>query len=234
MARSLFTARIGGVSEAPFDYMNLALHVGDNPESVKANRLVLANQLALPLDKVFYMDQVHGNNVVIIDESADFQVAPEADALFTEREDVALAVLVADCIPLLLHSNSAIAAVHVGRKGLCAGVVQATLQVFADHGVRPNQISAEIGAAICGRCYEVDQALYDEVVSIIPTTATSYKSSNQKPCLDLISGLIDLLQNAGISYNTSGKCTFHDEGYFSYRRDGVTGRQSGVITLEKG
>lgn len=233
MARLLFTARAGGVSNAPFNSMNLALHVGDQAESVHSNRVALAAGLGLPLEKVFYMDQVHGKSVAVIDEVSDFNVTPVADALFTQRKDIALAVLVADCIPLLLQSDSAIAAVHVGRKGLLAGVVQSTLQVFSDHGVRKDEISAEIGAAICGRCYEVDQELYDEVVSIMPATATSVRSSNEKPCLDLPSGLTALLQTEGIKVTSTGKCTFHDEGFFSYRKDRITGRQAGVITLDK-
>lgn len=231
MSRSLFTSREGGVSTAPYFSFNLAQHVGDDGDSVTANRAILAGQLGLSTLSLYFMNQVHGRSVAVIDENSSADDAPDVDALFTTLPGVALVTLVADCIPLLMHSSRAIAAVHVGRRGLVEGVFQATLEVFIEHGISTDEIRAEIGPSICGRCYEVDEALYRDVITVIPAAATGHKSRQGKPCLDIEAGLGSLLDIAGISWSSTNLCTMHDVGYFSYRRDGVTGRQAGVITL---
>lgn len=231
MSRSLFTSREGGVSSAPYLSFNLATHVGDDVEAVHKNREILAASLGIVRHSLFFMNQVHGRDVAVIDENSSSADLPAVDALFTTSKGIALVTLVADCIPLLLHSPRAVAAVHVGRKGLIAGVFQETLKHFHNHGIDSSEIKAELGPSICGRCYEVDQILYQEVVSILPSTSTTYQSTAGKPSLDIEAGLISLLKSHGIQWNSSHLCTVHDSGYFSYRRDGITGRQAGVITL---
>lgn len=232
MSRSIFTSRAGGFSKAPFDGFNLASHVGDDASSVKANRAELAKKIGLPLQSIFYMNQIHGAAVAEIKADSDFTFAPSVDALFTTEKRVALVTLIADCVPLLLHSSDAVAAVHVGRKGLVAGVFQETLQIFKNHGITSSEISAEIGASICAQCYEVDIDIYEEVTKKIPQASTNNLSPNGKPCLGVESGLIGLLEQQGIRWSSANQCTVHDSGYFSYRRDGSTGRQAGVIWLE--
>lgn len=231
MSRSLFTSREGGVSSAPYMSFNLATHVGDDPVLVGRNREVLARELGLPLDSLYFMNQVHGADVAVIDETSVAKDLPTVDALFTTVKGIALVTLIADCIPLLLHSAGAVAAVHVGRQGLVSGVFQETLQYFQRIGAENQEIRAELGPSICGRCYEVDQDLYDEVTSIVPHTATEFRSLSDKPSLDIQAGLISLLNQEKIQWSASSICTMHDAGYFSYRRDGVTGRQAGVIAL---
>ena len=225
MSRSLFTSREGGVSSAPYESFNLATHVGDNAEAVLENRKILAMQFGLPIEGFFFMNQVHGRDVAVIDERSNPAQIPTVDALFTRRRGIALVTLIADCIPLLLHSDSAVAAVHVGRQGLIKGVFEETIKVFTSHGISPQEIRAELGPSICGRCYEVDGAMFSEITKQIPATTA------ENSCLNLESGLISLLTELGITWSSTNKCTLHDAEYFSYRRDGVTGRQAGVISL---
>ena len=118
MARRLFTNRLGGVSKPPFESFNLALHVGDDQNAVAENRTRLAALVGVSPDRLFFMNQVHGRDVAIIDELSDANIAPSVDALFTKVPGLALVTLIADCVPVLLYSEGAIAAVHIGRKGL--------------------------------------------------------------------------------------------------------------------
>ncbi|MBU3715615.1 MAG: peptidoglycan editing factor PgeF [Candidatus Nanopelagicaceae bacterium] len=227
MANTLFTSRLGGVSSPPFDSFNLASHVGDEVVAVAKNREILASMIGLPRNQIFFMTQVHSNGVAVIDKDSDPQSAPTADALFTTTPGFALVTLIADCTPLLLKSKSAVAAVHVGRKGLVAEVFEATLKVFNQHGVSNQEITGEIGPSICRDCYEVDLGTYREVVSLNPAAATD----ESRRCLDVAGGLAARLKSAGIEFWASQLCVRHTPGYFSYRRDEVTGRQAGVVWL---
>jgi YfiH family protein len=225
MSRSLFTSREGGVSSSPYESLNLATHVGDDSQRVLANREILAQRFGMRSEKFFFMNQVHGRNIAVIDDESLPTQLPSVDALFTTHQGLALVVLIADCIPLLLHSERAVAAVHVGRQGLVKGVFAATLDIFQSHGITSSEIRAELGPSICGQCYEVDRTMYDDVTKQIPATA------DINSCLNIEAGLISLLEKSGIAWNSLGECTAHNDAYFSYRRDGVTGRQAGVITL---
>lgn len=227
MPHTLFTSRSGGVSAPPYDSFNLASHVGDDPGAVTQNRELLSGLINLPLNQIFFMNQVHGNEVAVIEESSDSTINPSVDALFTTVPGRALVTLVADCTPLLLKSDRAIAAVHVGRKGLVAKVLEATLKVFDSYGISTNEISAEIGPSICPDCYEVDLKTYREVISANPEAGTD----ESRHCLDVAGGLKARLALAGIPFKSSDVCVKHTPGYFSYRRDDVTGRQAGVIWL---
>lgn len=225
MIREFFTSRHGGVSAGQYSNFNLALHVGDELASVLENRQILAKALGLTVDRVFYMDQVHGNEIAVIERSRPFSQNPKVDALITKESGTALVVLVADCIPLLFRSPSAIAAVHVGRAGLVSGIVEEIIAKLNLFGAKNNEISAAIGPAICGNCYEVSTEIYLDVVAKYPATATTL----EKHRLDLPAGVISILDSFEIEYSRENSCTSHGENFFSYRRDGVTGRQAGVI-----
>ena len=227
-ARTLFTDRFGGVSSHPYESFNFALHVGDDPLIVAKNRAILASQIGVEISKVHYMNQVHGKEVALIDTSTAHSPSPTADALFTTEPGIALVVLTADCIPLLLLSDRAIAAVHVGRKGLVERIAPETIRAFREHGIEPDEITAVMGASICGRCYEVDIQMYDVVVARIPECATS----REKHTLDLIAGLQAQLGEYGITPTIDRRCTAEDSSLFSYRRDDVTGRQASVVILQ--
>lgn len=228
----IFTNRLGGFSSGKYDSFNLATHVGDDPAKVLKNREVLAKKISITEDKVFFMNQVHGNSVAVIDEKSRSEAIPTADALVTTLAGVALVVLVADCVPVLLSSPTSLAAIHVGRAGLLSGVLEETLKVMNALGSRSSDIKADIGPAICRECYEVSPQIYQDVISLKPATATNEKVH----CLDLIAGVRSDLKIAGISSSKhdmnghSSQCTVHQGQYFSYRRDGLTGRQAGVIS----
>ena len=217
-----FTDRSGGVSQGAFASFNLGDHVSDDPEDVQANRALLASQFG----PVQFMNQVHGSRIAIIESVTE--EAPTADALVTGIAGITLAVMVADCIPLILTSAEAVAAVHVGRRGLTNGVAVKTVGVMREMGAR--KIRAVLGPAICGRCYEVSQDVHDEVVALHPL-ATAQTSAGT-PALDLPKALAASLAADGISEISDLQiCTVESADHFSYRRDGLTGRQVGLVSL---
>jgi YfiH family protein len=218
---SFFTNRHGGFSHGDYASWNLASHVGDDPAAVELNRAKLREQIG----DFALMSQVHGDLVVVVDQV--LSEVPVADALITGNPDLALAVMVADCIPLLLQSEELVAAVHVGRAGLMNSIALKTVAKMRDLGA--NQISGSIGPAICGSCYEVPQALHDEVAAIHPLASSKTKRGTQ--ALDLPKALIAALAEIDVPVVISADCTLEDDNYFSFRRNKVTGRQVGVIKL---
>ena len=209
------------MSLAPYESFNLALHVGDDPEVVAENR----SQLSRIAGKVQFMNQIHGDSFVVVEELEN--VDPICDALITTRRGLALAVLVADCIPLLLSSSKVVAAVHVGRKGLMSSITLSVIEQMRSLGA--DSIHAQLGASICGQCYEVPASMADEVLHAHPDAFALTREGN--PALDLSRALISELVGAGITYEASGICTLEDDLYFSYRRHNITGRNAGVIWL---
>ncbi len=217
-----FTNRLGGISQGVYGSLNLGDHVGDLPADVSRNR-ELISELYGPVQ---FMNQVHGNGIAIIESVTDEQ--PIADALVTGIPGIALAVMVADCIPLLLTSPEVVAAVHVGRRGLVNQVAVKTIELMREMGGQ--KISATFGPAICGRCYEVSADIHQEVISQFPLADSRTNSGSL--ALDLPKALYGQLQSSGVNEisNLSG-CTVEDSNLFSYRRDGVTGRQAGLVSL---
>lgn len=221
MARTLFTGRAGGLSVGVFESFNLGLHVNDDAETVIANRKLLTQLFSL--DSLVFMNQTHGTNIVEIN-SAD-GVIPDADAIFTSTKGIGLAVLVSDCLPLLLSSPSMVAAVHVGRRGLLAGIIQKVVAKFPQE--ERDQITAEIGPAICTSCYEVDLATYVDAIAAIPELATTMDLHQ----LNLVAGAEAILKSSGVSVVAHRICTKENDKYYSFRRSQGTGRQVGVIAL---
>jgi YfiH family protein len=212
-----FTDRRKGSSLGVYDSLNFGFHVGDNPGAVAANRALLGNTQ--------FMNQVHGNDVVVIDQVLDHE--PTCDALITTTAGVSLAVMVADCIPLLLISEKVVAAVHVGRAGLVNKVAIKTLEQMRALGAI--NIHAILGPSICGRCYEVPLQMQQEVVATHPASLST--TSKGTPALDLPAGLIEELITQGLTYEASPICTHEDPLYYSHRRDNPTGRFAGVVSL---
>jgi YfiH family protein len=198
----------------------LAQHVGDDAQTVARNRELLA-KITGPVQ---FMNQVHGDDVVEVKTLID---DPTCDALITTVPGIALAVMVADCIPLLLSSSGVVGAVHVGRRGLMNSV--AIKAVEAMRALGADQIHAQLGASICGRCYEVPQELADAVCAKHP--AASSLTNNLTPALDLPRALIADLVATGVTYEASPICTLENNEYFSYRRHNITGRNAGVVWL---
>ncbi len=225
---AFFTTRRRGFSAPPFDSLNLAQHVGDDPDAVEANRTRVEG---LAGRRVVYMSQAHGNRVARVDRPDE---APEADAMVTTGSTVALAVLVADCVPILMHdaATDAVAAVHAGRMGVASGVVQRAVEALAAlRGGGTAGISASVGPAICGGCYEVPAAMREKVAAIVPAARAS--TTWGTPSLDLRAAVCAQLEAAGVGVVTIvGPCTRESPDLFSHRRDGVTGRFAGVIRCE--
>jgi YfiH family protein len=229
--RRVVTDRRGGRSRSPYDSFNLGDHVGDEPADVAANRTRLATELGVAEDRLVWMNQVHGNAVEVVDGPRSATV-PATDALVTATRGLVLCVLVADCVPVLLADPEAgvVAAVHAGREGLRTGVVPAALAAMADLGARPASTSALLGPAVCGACYEVPAAMRAEVARVAPAAAVRTRKGT--PGLDLRAGVAELLRGAGVAQVVHDpRCTVEDRFLFSHRRDGVTGRQAGVVWL---
>jgi YfiH family protein len=200
--------------------LNLAQHVGDSAETVSLNRQLLSKMTG----PIQFMNQVHGDKVVEIKSLID---DPTCDGLITSVPGIALAVMVADCIPLLLTSTTVVGAVHVGRRGLMNSVAVKTIESMRKLGAA--QIHAQLGPSICGRCYEVPQELADEVIAKHP--AASSLTNNLTPALDLPRALIAELVAHDVTYEASPICTLENDEYFSYRRHNITGRNAGVVWL---
>jgi len=228
--RALFTERVGGASSAPYHSLNLATHVGDDPAAVALNRAIVADALSAP---VVYMAQQHGVRVAEVTAAG---VEPVADVLITRTPGLAVAVLVADCVPVLLHDEAtgAVAAIHAGRVGLYRGVIDAAVAALVDvrggWGV-PGRMSAAIGPAICGRCYEVPPAMRTLVATRHPSAfgTTSWGTAS----LDLPRAVETRLGELGFAEVVRHRlCTLEDEQYFSHRRAAPTGRFAGVVVCE--
>ncbi len=230
-ARFAFTDRLGGVSEPPFDELNLGNHVGDVAEAVAENRRLAAKELGLDPASVAWMSQVHGNTVATVD-GPPAGPAPTADALVAATPDVALAVLVADCTPVLLADPDAgvIAAAHAGRLGLARGVVPATVTRMVELGARAERIVALTGPAICGGCYEVPAAMRAEVAALAPDAHAVTRAGT--PGLDIPAGVWGQLRAAAVGLGEkSHTCTLESADHFSYRRASRTGRLAGYVWL---
>lgn len=161
---AVVTTRDGGVSTGPYESLNLALHVGDDPAAVIENRRRAATALGADLDDLVFAAQVHGRSAVLVTEADRGRGAyrmtdaiPDADALVTNQRGVVLAILVADCVPIVLFDPSAgvLATVHAGWRGTVAGVTDAALDVMASLGAQPAGVVAGIGPAVSPRTYQV-------------------------------------------------------------------------------
>ena len=200
-----------------YESLNFGFHVGDDPAAVTANRAVLGNAQ--------FMNQVHGNEVVVVDQVLEHE--PTCDALITTTKGIYLAVMVADCIPLLLISQEAVAAVHVGRAGLLNKVAVKALHHMRTLGAI--KVHAVLGPSICGKCYEVPFHMQQDVIADHPRALSTTHQGT--PGLDLPAGLIADLTAEGVSYEASVICTKEDPLYYSHRRDNPTGRFAGVVSL---
>lgn len=217
-----FTDRTGGISTGAFGSLNLALHVEDDPTVVLENRRLLEEQLGQPIQ---FMEQVHGDSVSLV--RASTIDSPTADALLTQESGIALAVMVADCIPLLLANAGAVAAVHVGRRGLLNDVAIKTLNKLRSLDSSP--VTAVIGPSICGSCYEVSQEIFNEVTDQYP--ASSARTPSGGFSLDLAKALTLELIDHNVAVIDESRCTVEHDSLFSYRRDGKTGRQVGIVWI---
>ncbi len=227
IVRAVSTTRRGGVSAPPWHSLNLGHHVGDDIAVVAENRQRLYRAAGLP-EPVTWLEQVHGTRIAIPGEGAVC-----ADGRFCDRPGQVCAVLTADCLPLLLcnRSGTAVAAVHAGWRGLLAGVIEAALDCFQDD---PSAIMAWLGPAIGPNAFEVGAEVMEAFMEEDRRAAECFRPAAESKWLADLYGLARLrLARAGvISVHGGGFCTFTEKGrFFSYRRDGRTGRMATLIWL---
>src|ERR1700712_4749047 len=196
--RRVSTTRAGGVSLPPFDSFNLGDHVGDGPAAVAANRARLAKAIGLGPDRGVWMNQVHGGHVEVVDGPRK-TAFDDTDGLVTRTPRVALAVVTADCVPVLLADARAgvVGAVHAGRVGARDGVVARAVEAMVGLGAREPDISVLLGPAVSGRNYEVPAAMADEVEAALPGSRTTTAAGT--PGLDLRAGIVSQLEALGVS-----------------------------------
>ncbi|MFI9234713.1 peptidoglycan editing factor PgeF [Streptomyces sp. NPDC053079] len=235
-AHFAFTDRWGGVSAAPYAELNLGGAVGDDPAAVLANRERAAGALGLDPAAVVWMNQVHGKDVAVVDEpwqAGRTGEIPAVDAVVTTRRGLTLAVLTADCTPVLLADPVAgiAGAAHAGRPGLLAGVVPAVVGEMLRLGADPARILAHIGPSVCGLCYEVPEAMRAEVAAAVPEAWATTRQGT--PAVDVAAGVAAQLDRMGVT--VSGKshiCTLESADHFSYRRERTTGRLASYVWLD--
>lgn len=226
---ALTTTRQGGVSHPPFDSLNLATHVHDNPADVTENRHRLKTELLLPNDP-FWLNQQHTNRVINLDETN----SQDADGSYTAKKDIICCVLTADCLPILLSDKSGteVAAIHAGWRGLASGIIDNGIKHFKHS---PKELFAWIGPAISRDHYEIDNSVrsqflhndIDSAPAFIPSRTDHWR-------LDLPKLAKQYLKKCGITQIYGGDyCTFSDvKRFYSYRRDGgKTGRIATLIWL---
>ncbi|MEY9212987.1 peptidoglycan editing factor PgeF [Thermobifida halotolerans] len=225
--RAGFTGRDGGVSREPYATLNLGGHVGDDPEAVAENRRRAARGFGLDPRDVVWMNQVHGADAVTVTGSGP---AGDVDAVVTTVPGLALAVLVADCLPVLVADAEAgvVGAAHSGRPGMAAGVVASLVAEMERHGARPERCAALLGPVVCGRCYEVPEELQEEVARSVPEARCTTDAGT--PGVDIRAGVTAQLKRLGVTNVThDARCTRESTDLFSYRRDATTGRFAGYI-----
>ncbi len=238
--RALCTFRTGGASAAPYGSLNLGGHVGDVPAAVAENRRRLRVAAGLPAEPM-WLEQVHGAHVADLDAPADpggtaGRVWP-ADAAFTRRPGRVCAILTADCLPLLLAAESGdlVAAVHAGWRGIASGVIEAAVAAVTAAGATPGRLLAWLGPAIGPRHFEVGAEVREALLAGDPGAEAAFApNARGRFMADLGILARRRLEARGVDrIYGGGECTF-DAGdrYFSYRRDGVTGRQAALIWLE--
>jgi YfiH family protein len=231
--RRVSTTRAGGVSSPPFDTFNLGDHVGDDPAAVAANRKRLTAALGLGEDAVVWMNQVHGDHVEVVDGPLEAAPVEKTDALVTTTPRLALAVVSADCVPVLMGDVRAgvVAAVHAGRVGAQNGVVARTVEAMLRLGAQAGDISALLGPAVSGRNYEVPEEMAAAVEAALPGSRTT--TSRGMPGLDLRAGIARQLTALGVTaIDIDPRCTVDDRNLFSHRRDAPTGRLASLVWME--
>lgn len=223
--RVAFTAAAAG---------NLALHVGSDAPSVQANRRLLEAEMGVPVASLRFMSQTHSNRVVLVDGDRTPTRGPDADGLVSPRGEEPLAVLVADCVPIILADASrseggtgATAAVHAGRAGIGNGILAEAVLLLTRAGAR--DLAAWIGPSVCGSCYEVPEDMMTDLARDLPMAAS--RTPQGTPALDLPAAAREQLRRSGVRVEAvaGNSCTVENTGLFSHRRAPGEGRIAGLV-----
>ncbi|MFK5913458.1 MAG: peptidoglycan editing factor PgeF [Woeseiaceae bacterium] len=221
------TFRQGGVSQSPYTSLNLATHVGDKLEDVNKNRL----QLVLP-NTTQWLEQTHSLVAVSLPNT---ETIPKADASYTDKNQVVCSVLTADCLPLLVTDKKGrnVAAIHAGWRGLCEGIIENTLKQLP---FATQDCLVWLGPAISVEVYEVGQDVYDAFCAVEVSAKSSFTKTREGHWLfDIYALAKQRLNNIGVKNIYGGHhCSYtEEEHFFSYRRDGTTGRMASMIWIDK-
>jgi hypothetical protein len=223
---ALQSTRQGGCSLPPYDSLNLGTHVGDDAMRVERNRNLLND--VLPSEPV-WLEQVHGTEVVLAEAAGCRTVA---DACISSRKNAVCVVMTADCLPVLLcdMDGTVVGAAHAGWRGLANGVLEATVKAM---DVAPDRLMAWLGPAIGPTAFEVGAEVREVFIQHDHAAATAFTPTAEKYLADIYQLARQRLQALGITQISGGEfCTYAErERFFSYRRDGVTGRMASFIWL---
>lgn len=227
------TVRAGGVSQPPYESLNLALHVGDDPDAVRKNRKRLFEALKLP-SMPHFLDQQHTARVAKFSQPVKMGETPLlADAAWTDAPGVVLAVMTADCLPILLadEQGDCVAAIHAGWRGLENGVIDNTVATLP---VMPQALTAWIGPGISHDHFEVGSEVYEAMLNGRRALPTHFDARGGKWLMDLAAIAAWQLKRLGVGrVVNSGLCTWSEPArFYSYRRDGRTGRMATLIWLD--
>jgi purine-nucleoside/S-methyl-5'-thioadenosine phosphorylase / adenosine deaminase len=221
--------RACGHSKTPYNELNLAQHVGDNFADVKNNRKNLSDHLKLKSEPI-WLNQSHSSNIISIDNTPENR---NADGSFTTKQNKVCTILTADCVPILFcnKEGTKIAAIHAGWKGICAGIIDKAIKTFSE----PETTLVWIGPCISNEHYEVDTEVYERCLNHSNLLKKAFQHTNidHWQC-NLVKIVKIILKNAGIGaiYECS-LCTYkRDKLFFSYRREGITGRTASMIWME--
>ena len=223
---ALQSTRCGGASESPYDSFNLGNHVGDEPKKVGVNRATLNNFLPA---SAHFVQQVHGTHIHTVREGECTEHI-QADGLFTNTSHRPLAIMTADCLPVLLASDDGteIAALHCGWRSLAGGIIERAVPLF---NAKPQSISAWLGPAIGPLAFEVGAEVNAQFIALDKRHGDAFTATGDKFLADLPLIATQKLHSLGVvSVSHQQECTYSQgDKYFSYRRDGQTGRMATVI-----
>lgn len=224
------STRRGGVSLSPYDSLNLGAHCGDNPEHVAENRRLFYATCALPVQPT-WLEQVHGTTVLKLEDEP--YLSKRADACYSVTPGKVCAVMTADCLPVLFCNTAGteVAAAHAGWRGLCAGVLEETIACFHD---LPANIIAWLGPAIGPAAFEVGPEVREAFIAKDKKADSAFRVSGEKYYADIYQLARQRLENIGVTQVYGGeRCTWTEsDDFFSYRREGITGRMASFIWLK--
>ncbi|MGM0769466.1 MAG: peptidoglycan editing factor PgeF [Pseudomonadota bacterium] len=231
--KALSTTRLGGVSESPWSSMNLGSHVGDDPARVTANRQRLAEATGIAPANIGWLDQVHGTDVVALPANG----TPRADASYTFEAGYACVIMTADCLPVLLCdvSGTRVGAAHAGWRSLCGGVIESLVKEI---GGRPAELMAWLGPAIGPTQFEVGPEVRDAFQRHDTAAISAFSDNGARPghfMADIYLLARQRLAACGVPQVYGGDfCTVSEpQRFYSYRRDGQTGRMASLIWLSE-
>ncbi|KLV06554.1 peptidoglycan editing factor PgeF [Photobacterium ganghwense] len=233
--KAVSTTRSGGISEGPYLGLNLGAHVGDKSEHVEHNRDWLQQQLGLDVAPV-WLNQTHSTRVISLPQaelSPAQASSPDADGSMTEQPGIACTVMTADCLPVLLcdRAGRQVAAVHAGWRGLADGILE---EAVAQFHVKGREILVWMGPAIGASAFEVGGEVREQFMAQHADAAEAFQPYGDKWLADLYLLARQRLAQVGVEHVFGGDlCTFSDPArFYSYRRDGITGRQATLIWIE--